>query len=86
MFVLKVQCRCTFGAKSTRSGERLFTWSSVWNEAFAYRMRYEAVKRKAGRPGKSGKVLNGRTATIVEKNAYNFLSGKQITIDLLPKK
>lgn len=29
MFVSKVQCRCTFGAKSTRSGERLFTWSSV---------------------------------------------------------
>ena len=38
-------------------------------KAFAYRMRYEAVKRKAGRPGKSGKVLNGRTATIAEKNA-----------------
>ena len=38
-------------------------------KAFAYRMRYEAVKRKAGRPGKSGKVLNGRTATVAEKNA-----------------
>ena len=38
-------------------------------KAFAYRMRYEAVKRKAGRPGKSGKVVNGRTATIAEKNA-----------------
>ena len=38
-------------------------------KAFAYRMRYEAVKRKAGRPRKSGKVMNGRTATIAEKNA-----------------
>ena len=38
-------------------------------KAFAYRMRYEAVKRKAGRPGKGGKVLNGRTVTKAEKNA-----------------
>ncbi len=38
-------------------------------KTFAYRMRYESVKRKAGRPGKSGKVLNGRTATIAEKNS-----------------
>lgn len=38
-------------------------------KAFAYRMRYEAVKRKAGRPGKSGKVLNGRTVTKAEKNS-----------------
>lgn len=38
-------------------------------KAFAYRMRYEVVKRKAGRPGKGGKVLNGRTVTKAEKNA-----------------
>lgn len=38
-------------------------------KAFAYRMRYEAVKRKAGRPAKDGKVHNGRTVTIEEKNA-----------------
>lgn len=36
-------------------------------KAFAYRMRYEAVKRKAGRPGKSGKVMNGRTVTREER-------------------
>ena len=38
-------------------------------KAFAYKMRYEAVKRKAGRPGKGGKVLNGRTVTNEEKNS-----------------
>ena len=38
-------------------------------KAFAYKMRYEAVKRKAGRPGKGGKVLNGRTVTKQEKNS-----------------
>lgn len=38
-------------------------------KAFAYRMRYEAVKRKAGRPGKDGKVRNGRTATKAELNS-----------------
>lgn len=36
-------------------------------KAFAYRMWYEAVKRKAGRSGKSGKIMNGRTATKEEK-------------------
>ena len=35
-------------------------------KAFAYRMRLEAVKRKAGKPGKCGKVMNGRTATKAE--------------------
>lgn len=38
-------------------------------KAFAYRMRYEAVKRKAGRPAGDGKVHNGRTVTIAEKNS-----------------
>ena len=38
-------------------------------KAFAYKMRYEAVKRKAGRPGKGGKVLNGRTVTKQERNS-----------------
>lgn len=38
-------------------------------KAFAYRMRYEAVKRKAGRLAGDGKVHNGRTVTIAEKNS-----------------
>lgn len=36
-------------------------------KAFAYRMKYDAVKRKIGRPGKDGRVLNGRTVTVAEK-------------------
>lgn len=34
--------------------------------AFAFQMRYEALKKKAGIPGVSGRVLNGRTATKAE--------------------
>ena len=35
--------------------------------AFAFRMRYEAVKRKSGVPGISGRVLNGRTAIVNDR-------------------
>lgn len=34
--------------------------------AYAFRMRYEAIKEKAGTPGVSGRILNGRTATKAE--------------------
>lgn len=40
-------------------------------KAFAYRMKYDAVKRKIGRPGKDGRVLNGRTVTVAEKMSQN---------------
>lgn len=41
-------------------------------KAFAYKMRYEAMKRKAGRPGKNGKQLTARNLPVAIKNSSQF--------------
>lgn len=47
-------------------------------KAFAYKMRYEAMRRKAGRPSKDGKVMTGRNVPDhikkLSQNETNFRS------------
>ena len=38
-------------------------------KAFAYKMKYDAMKRRAGRPGKDGKMLTGRNVPASQKNS-----------------
>lgn len=37
-------------------------------KAFAYKMKYDAMKRRAGRPSKDGNVLTGRNLPMSQKN------------------
>ena len=45
-------------------------------------MRYEAVKRKAGRLGKGDKVINGRTVTKEEKNSSQIETNRAVSADI----
>ncbi len=51
-------------------------------KAFAYKMKYDAVKRKAGRPSKDGKMTTGRNLSTAEKNVSqngtNFRSDEML--------
>ena len=51
-------------------------------KAFAYKMKYDAVRRKAGRPGKGEKNITNRNLTAAEKNSSqnetNFRSDVEV--------
>lgn len=53
-------------------------------KAFAYKMRLDAMKRKAGRPGKDGKMVTGRNLPMCEKgnasqNGTNYEGRKNVS-------